>query len=171
MGKRVVEFKGLFNELENKKFGILSKNFKKYVVDYKIKDNNIRVYNTNGDYRIIKNTKSNVSKLNKTIVKNKLEIIKKIDEYENDEKERLIILIINCLLLIGTGITVPLTLFMGSYLIFLLSIILFSFSVLTTSITTINYYLQVKEIQNLKRITGYKKEMEFKLPTITLKQK
>lgn len=164
----VLDLKKMFSDLEKKKKGFLYHKFTKYIVDYKIEENNIKVYSNTGKYRTVKNTRTNMSKINQAIIKNKIEIANKIDDYEKNGKERLTVLLINICLLGGAGMLVPLTFFIGNYLLFLLSICLFSISVITTSIISIDYYILVKEIQNLKNITGYKKEMEFKLPHIDL---
>ena len=109
-------------------------------------------------------------KLNKVIVQNKLSIASKIDEYERTSEERLIVLIINISLLGIAGVLVPLTFFIGSYIIFILSIFLFSFLSLAVSLITTDYFILVEEIKKLKQITGYKKDMEFNLPKISLKK-
>ncbi len=158
--------KEIFGKVELKKKSLFNHYFKKYVVDYKIEDEHIKIIASDGNYRLVKN---NMKKVNQAIVKNKVEIASRIDEYEAHSNERLMVLIINIILLLGCGIIVPLSFFTGFYLFFLLSIIAFSLSVVTTSISGFNYYILVKEIQNLKNITGYKKDMEFKLPTLDVK--
>lgn len=169
MKKKVLNFNQVLNKLSNKHKKNLFHRFTKYIVDYKIEDNNLRVYSNLGKSRLIKNTRSNQVKLNKIIIRNKIDIANKIDEYENTSNERLIVFIINMVFLSLAGIMVPITLFIGNYILFLLSIILFSFSTITTSIIMYDYYVLLSEIKNLKNITGYKKEVEFKLPTINLK--
>lgn len=161
--------KEILGELELKKNRIFNHYFKKYVVDYKIEGENIKIIASNGNYRLVKNNKTNIKKINQAIVKNKVEIASRIDDYEAHSNERLTVLIINIVLLLGCGIIVPFSFFTGFYLFFLLSIIAFSLSVVTTSISGFNYYILVKEIQALKKITGYKKDMEFKLPSLDVK--
>lgn len=165
---KIIDIKKITDEFEKKKKSGLYRQFSQYVVDYQIDGEYIKVYSNIGKYRKVKKNQKNISKINQAIVKNKLAIANKIDEYEKNSKERLTVLLLNMCLLCGAGILVPLTFFIGSYLLFLLSIILFSFSVIAISIISLNYYILIKEIQNLKTITGYKKEMEFKLPRINL---
>lgn len=155
--------------LKLKKRILFNQYFKKYVVDYKVEDDYIKIISSNGNYRTVKNTKTNERKINQAIVKNKVEIASRIDDYEAHSMERLTVLIINIILLFGCGIIVPFSFFTGYYLFFLLSIIAFSLSVVTTSISGFNYYILVKEIQNLKRVTGYKKNMEFNIPHLDVK--
>lgn len=166
MKKNVQE---ILNELEFEKKRVLNHRFKKYVVDYKIEDDHIKIMANNGSYRIVKNNKTNLKKIDQVIVKNKVAIASRIDDYEAHSMERLIVLIINIMLLLGCGIIVPFAFFTGYYLFFLLSIIAFSLSVVTTSISGFNYYILIKEIQSLKKLTGYKKNMEFKLPSLNVK--
>lgn len=160
----------IFKNLEKKKNRVLNHYFKKYVVDYKIEDDYIKIIASSGKYRTVKNNQTNIKKINQAIVKNKVEIASRIDDYEAHSNERLTVLIINIALLFGCGIIVPLSFFTGFYLFFLLSIIAFSLSVVTTSISGFNYYILVKEIQNLKKITGYKKDMEFTIPHLDIEK-
>lgn len=163
--KKIVDIIEVFGILENTNNYF----FNKYVVDYKIEGDNVKVISNTGKYRSVKNTKSNLSKINHKIIKNKIEIAKKIDEYENSSYERLIVLLVNILLVVSCGILIPLSFFTGIYAFFLLSTLSFSISVITTLSSGFDYYILVKEIQSLKKITGYKKENEFKLPIINVK--
>lgn len=156
-------------KLEKKKRLFFNKRFTKYVVDYKIEDDNIRIYSNIGASRLVKNTKENERKLNKEIVKNKIAIASRIDEYGNTSFERLLVIFVNMIFLVASGSFVPFTFFMGNYLLFMLSIILFSFATLTTSIIGFNYYILIKEIKNLKKITGYKKDLEINISLKNIK--
>lgn len=157
-----------FKKIKSKYDKVLMKHFKKYIVDYEIIDDKIKIYSSAGDYRIVKNTKNNITKLNKALVQNKVTIQRKIDLYENTYKERLIVLLIDLLLILSFGTIVCLTFFIGSYFLFIISILLFSLSVITSTITGFNYFVLVKEISCLKKQTGYKDEMEFKLTDLKL---
>lgn len=164
-----LEIKKMFEELEKKKNKFFNRHYTRYVVDYKIEEDKIKVISNIGEYRIVKNTKSNLSKINRAIVKNKVNIAQKIDEYENHSQERLMVLLLNICLVCGSGILVPFAFFTGIYAFFLLSIAAFSLCVITTLSSGVDYYILIKEIQNLKKITGYKKENEFKLSVINVK--
>ncbi len=145
----------------SKKNAIMNKRFHKYIIDFKVEGDRIQVISNTGKCRIVKNTKNNITKINNAIIKNKIEIAKKIDLYEMNSRERILVLVLNCLLLCGMGGLIPLTFFMGSYLLFMFSIVLFSLGVLTTTMIGFSYYISLKEIQSLKKITGYKKDTEF----------
>lgn len=154
----------LLKKLDRKKKEILYHHYTKYITDYKIEGDNIRIYSSIGGSRLVKNTKENQAKLNRVIVQSKIDIAGKIDKYEKTSSERLLVLLLNIAFLSLSGMFIPLTFFIGNYVIFLLSIIIFSFATLTTSIITLDYYFIVKEVSHLKMITGYKKESEINLP-------
>ena len=114
-----------FNKLKEKYQNFFNKRYKKYIIEYKIEDDKIKIFSSTGDYRIVKNTKSNISKLNKAVVQNKINIQRKIDEYESNYKERLAVLLVNLIAIIGFGTLICLTFFIGNYYLFLMSIIFF----------------------------------------------
>ena len=73
--------KSIKKKIGNRINSFLYSRFTKYVVDYKIEGENLRIYTNLGNSRVVKNTKENQKKLNKVIVQNKLRIASKIDEY------------------------------------------------------------------------------------------
>lgn len=167
---KILKFiKKIVGNIKRKMTVFLYDRFTKYIIDYKIEGENLRILTNFGDSRLVHNTEENQAKLNQVIVKNKLEIAKKIDEYEKNGQERLTVLILNIMLLGISGIFVPLTFFTGSYIVFILSIFLFSFLSLAVSVITVDYYVLIEEIKNLKNITGYKKENEFNIPRFNIK--
>lgn len=168
--EKIFNINKVFKELDKKKKGYLYNHFTKYIVEYKLEGDKIRVYSNLGKSRIVENTRQNQIKINQTIVRNKINIAKKIDEYEATGKERVLVLLFNSFLLICSGAMIPLTFFIGNYVLFILSILIFSISTVATSIIALNYYVLISEIKNLKNITGYKKDMEFELPHIDLSQ-
>lgn len=159
-------------EIEEIRQNKIKSHFRKYVVDYKIEDDHIRLISNVGETRLIKNTKENASRLNHVIIENKIAMSKKIDEYADNSKERIIVVLINMFFLGCAGILVPLTLFIGNFYLFLLSIVLFSFATIATSIIIFDYYLKMKEIKNFKNITGYKNDTKlyFSLLNIHIKK-
>ncbi len=158
--------KAFFNSNKQKK-KFLYNHFTKYVVDYKIEGDNIRIFSNVGKSRVVKNTRPNQVRINQTIIRSKIDIANKIDNYEKTSTERLLVLLVNAFFLGISGCLVPLTFFIGNYILFALSICLFSFSTLCTSVITLSYYILVQEVNNLKKLTGYKKAMEFKLPDLS----
>ena len=57
------------NKLKEKYQNFFNKRYKKYIVEYKIEDDKIKIFSSTGDYRIVKNTKSNI--VSKSIAENK----------------------------------------------------------------------------------------------------
>lgn len=166
--KILESIKKQFDKLIDKYNAFLNHYFKKYIIDYEIMDDKVKIISSTGDYRVVKNTKGNISKLNQAIVKNKVNIQRKIDEYEATSKERFIVLIINLMAIIGFGVLICLTFFTGSYFLFIISILLFSLSVITSTLTSFNYFINVKEVTNLKKLTGYKSDVEFSISDFKL---
>ena len=165
MEKKVIDIKTMFKKLQSE---AIQGKFTRYVVDYKIEDDHIRVMSNVGKSRIVKNTHSNINKLNHAIIKNKIDIANKIDEYEANNNERLVVLLFNLLFLFVSGAFSPISFFTGKIFLFLMAVMLFGIVVIATNVIAFDYYILVKEIQNLKNITGYKKEREFKLPEFNL---
>lgn len=167
---KIVSFvRKIINKLHQRKKQVLHKHFTAYIIDYEQEGKNLRIITNLGSSRVVKNTKENQTRLNQVININKLKITDAIREYENTSKERITVLMLNILFLSISGSLVPLTFFIGNYLVFILSIFLFSFLSLTISIITIDYYVLVEEVKHLKNITGYKKENEFNIPNIALR--
>ncbi len=151
------------------KRNILQDKLDKYVVDYEVLDDHIKVLASNGDYRLVKNTERNIAILNQTIVKNKINIAKKIDSYEKNSTERLILFIVTLFLLCGCGALIPFAFFTGSYVLFISSILVFSLSVVFATMSGYNLYILTKDIQVLKRATGYKQSHEFSFRRLNVK--
>lgn len=169
MRKKVIDVDLMFKKLQKNTDEMVSGKFTKYVVDYKIEDeDHIKVVSNVGKSRIVKNTSSNIAKINQVIVKNKIDIANKIDSYEKNNNERLFVLLFNLLFLGVSGIFIPFSFFTGKIFFFIIAVILFGITVIATSVIAFDYYILVREIQNLKKITGYKKGNEFKLPEFNL---
>ena len=128
-------------DLETKRDDYLKHKFTKYVVDYKVEDDKLKVLSNIGNYRYVRNNATNTRKLNRIIVKNKVEIQHRIDNYSNGFGQRFIVFVFNVLLICFAGAFNLLTFFIG-----------------------LNYYVSNKEIQNLKRAINYKMKDELEFP-------
>ncbi len=140
------------------------RNAQKFIIDYKIEDDKIKVFSTSGEYRYVKKNKTNMNKIDHAIIQNKLAIARRIDEFEATGKGRRLILLFNILCLTGAGCLVPMAFFTGSIKLFMLSILVFSMMVLAVSSTGMSYYVLIGRIRRWKMLTGYKKSNEFELP-------
>lgn len=138
------------------KINYLNHKFKKYIVKYEEKKDKIKIYNSNGDYKIIDNTIPNKVKVMEIIKEHKIEIEEKIEKYENKKDDNLIILLSTAFLLIVLGFVFIFSFFVGSYLFLLLSLISFSITLVLFSINTYKIYLFREEIKRLKLIKDNK---------------
>jgi len=158
--KKIVTIK----DLETKRDDYLKHRFTKYVVDYKVEDDKLKVLSNIGNYRYVKNNSTNTRKLNRIIIKNKVEIQNRIDNYAEEFSQRFIVFLINVVLICFAGAFNVLTFFTGSYPLFLLGLFTFQLCILTTLFSGLNYYVSIKEIQNLKRAINYKMNDEMEFP-------
>ena len=155
----------MYQDMLNKKNDYYNHKIDKYVISYEIKDKeHIEVKSNIGRTRIVQNSKSNRKRLNQVIVRSKVEIARKIDKYEKEANERLIILLLNIILIGLSGMAVIGTLFVGNLILLLFSLLVFSLIMILSTTTAYNYYFLIKEIRSLKRVTGYKEDLEIELP-------
>ena len=138
----------------------------KYVVNYTIDKDVVHVYNNLGQKRTVRKNRKNLKKIDQAIVENKVRIAKRINEYESRAKERSIVFALNILATLTSGGCVVLSFFTG-YLPFLYcSLCVLSLTLIPTLTKAFAYSIDVKEISELKRITGYRLDMEFTLPKL-----
>ncbi len=140
------------------------RNAQRFIIDYEILDDKIKVYSTNGEYRFVKKNKTNMNKIDHAIIKNKLAIARQIDDFEATGKARRILLFFNIVCLTASGAMVPFAFFTGDLKMFMISILLFSMMVLTVSSCGMSHILLLGRIRKWKKLTGYKKNNEFELP-------
>lgn len=141
-----------------------------FISGYEIEGEYIKILSTNGESRLVKNSKSNINKINKTIKENKEAIIKRIDLYEEESNERFIIVLIDLLLVGLCGILSLLSFFTGIIFFYILSILFFMFVSFTTLISGMSIYILAKYISKLKQLTGYREEMEIHFPNLKIRK-
>ena len=141
----------------------------KYAIEYQIEGDKIKVISNIGLYRYVPNTKANIKKLDEAIIKNKITIAEKIDDYEKTNESRAKMLLFNISMILFSGLSVVLAFFSGSYMLFLLSVISFSVCTFASTTTGLTYFILVSEIRNLKRATGYKQDLEIEIPKLNTK--
>ena len=156
----------MFQSLEKKVKNYFYHHYNKYAVEYVIEGDKIKVISNIGLYRYVANTKSNIKKLDEAIKKNRITIEEKIDEYEQTNHVRGYVLLFNILMIIMSAGSIVLSFFSGNYFLFLISVIAFSVCVFASTTTGLTYLILVQEIRNLKRATGYKRDLEIDLPKI-----
>ena len=159
----------MFKTLEEKVKNYFYHHYGKYAVEYQIEGDKIKVISNIGLYRYVPNTKSNIKKLDEAIIKNKVTIAEKIDDYEKTNESRAKMLLFNISMILFSGLSIVFAFFSGSYLLFLLSVISFSICTFAASTSGLTYFILVSEIRNLKRATGYKQELEIEMPKLNTK--
>ncbi|MCR5483586.1 MAG: hypothetical protein K6E99_04220 [Bacilli bacterium] len=159
----------MFKSLEEKVKNYFYHHYGKYAIEYHIEGDKIKVISNIGLYRYVPNTKTNIKKLDEAIIKNKITIAEKIDDYEKTNESRAKMLLFNISMILFSGLSVVFAFFSGSYLLFLLSVISFSVCVFAASTSGLTYFILVSEIRNLKRATGYKQELEIEMPKLNTK--
>ena len=160
----------MFKTLEEKVKNYFYHHYGKYAVEYQIEGDKIKVISNIGLYRYVPNTKSNIKKLDEAILKNKITIAEKIDNYEKTNESRAKMLLFNISMILFSGISIVFAFFSGSYLLFLLSLISFSICTFAASTSGLTYFILVSEIRNLKRATGYKQDLEIEMPKLNTKK-
>jgi hypothetical protein len=159
----------MFKTLEEKVKNYFYHHYGKYAIEYQIEGDKIKVISNIGLYRYVPNTKANIKKLDEAIIKNKITIAEKIDDYEKTNESRAKMLLFNISMILFSGLSVVLAFFSGSYMLFLLSVISFSVCTFASTTTGLTYFILVSEIRNLKRATGYKQDLEIEMPKLNTK--
>lgn len=160
----------MFKTLEEKVKNYFYHHYGKYAVEYQIEGDKIKVISNIGLYRYVPNTKANIKKLDEAILKNKITIAEKIDDYEKTNESRAKMLLFNIAMILFSGLSIVFAFFSGSYILFLLSVISFSICTFAASTSGLTYFILVSEIRNLKRATGYKQDLEIEIPKLNTKK-
>lgn len=146
------KMKKTFLKIKLSKINYLNHKFKKYIVKYEVKKDKIKIYNSNGDYKIIDNTIANKVKVMEIIKDHQKEIDEKTQNYYDRKDDNLIILFSTSLLLIVLGFVFLFSFFVGSYIFLLLSLISFSITLILFTINTYKIMLFREEIKRLNLI-------------------
>ena len=146
----------LYQDMLNKKNDYYNHKIDKYIVDYSILDEgHIEIKSNIGRKRIVANTDENLKRLNKLIVRSKVDIARKIDAYEKEASTRLVVFTFSLIMIILSFASVVSSFFIGNYILFLVSLLLFGFISSINMVLGMNYYILNKEINSLKKSTHY----------------
>ena len=163
MGEKVIiiesiinKIKLFFKKLEVSKINYLNHKFKKYIIKYEEDKDNIKIYNSCGDYKIVKNTIPNKVKIMEIIKDHENEIQERINDYYKNEEDYKIIIISSALILIALGCTFIFSFFVGSYILFTLTLLSFVSMLVMFSMNTYNILINREEIKRLKNIKNNK---------------
>ena len=131
---------------------LYSHKFKKYLIAYKEVGKKIEIYNSYNEQQYVENTIMNKIKIIEIIKEHREEILKKIKYYDEIQKEYMIILTCNIVILLSLGLILLCSFFVGDKIFFILSLVILSVYVLIF----INYFYKIilfkKEIKILKNI-------------------
>ena len=144
--------KMLLRKLELSKINFLNHKFKKYIVNYEIKDDKIIIYNSNGDYKVVDNNIPNKVKVLEIIKDHEKLINSEINYYDNNKEDYKIIIISSSFLLIVLGFLFLFSFFVGNSILFILSLLSFIISLVLFSINIYKTILFRAEIKRLKSI-------------------
>lgn len=146
------KIKEILRKLELSKINYLNHKFKKYIIKFEENENELKIFNSNGDYKVVEKTIANKVKLMEIIKEHQKEIEEKIDLYEKTHDDNIIILLSSALLLIVLSCVFIFSFFVGSYIFLLLSLISFSITISLFTINTYKIILFREEIKRLKMI-------------------
>lgn len=139
---------------------------KKYIVNYTIDGDQVKVFNNRGESVVVKKNRRNLKKIDKSVVESKVKIMERINEYERKSKERTAVLAVNILSTMLSGFAVVMSFFTGYIPFMYASLIILGVSLIPTVTKSVLYAIDVREIGELKKITGYRMNMEFTLPKL-----
>lgn len=142
----------LYKRIQLSRINFLNHRFKKYIVKYEIEGNNIKIYNSCGNSKIVKNNIANKVKVMEIIKDHEKEINKKIKYYDDNSNDYLIIYMSSALLLIVLGFTFVFSFFVGSYVLFILSFISFSTVLVLFCMNGYKTLILREEVKRLKNI-------------------
>ena len=148
----ISKIKLFFKKLEVSKINYLNHKFKKYIIKYEEDKDNIKIYNSCGDYKIVKNTIPNKVNIMEIIKDHENEIQERINDYYKNEEDYKIIIISSALILIALGCTFIFSFFVGSYILFTLTLLSFVSMLVMFSMNTYNILINREEIKRLKNI-------------------
>jgi len=142
----------LFLRIKLSKINFLNHKFKKYIVKYEEKKGKLKIYNSNGDYKIIDSTIPNKVKVMEIIKEHQKEMDEKINLYEEKRDDNIIILLSTIFLLFVLGFVFIFSFFVGSYLFLILSLSSFSITLILFTLNTYKMLLFREEIKRFKLV-------------------
>ena len=145
-------FSTILKKIELKKINFLNHKFKKYIVKFEEEDNNLKIYNSNGDYKIVENNILNKVKAMEIINVHNKEIDEKINYYNNKKEDYKFIILLNSLILLFFGFFFIISFFLGNYVIFFFILLSYILSFIISSIYFYNIMLFREEVKRLKYI-------------------
>ncbi len=152
----VEKIKLFLKKVEVSKINYLNHKFKKYIIKFEENGENLKIYNSCGNYKIVKNTIPNKVKVMEIIKDHKKEIEDKITNYQNNKDDYKIIIISSGLILIALGFTFVFSFFVGSYILFILTLVSFISMLIMFSMNLYNIIITREEVHRLESVKDNK---------------
>ena len=143
------KLKELYRKINLSKINYLNHKFKKYIIKFEEKKDKIKIFNSNGDFKIVDNTIANKVKVMEIIKEHKREIDDKIVYYENNKEDYKIVILSSSFFICVLGCVFVFSFFVGSYIFLLLALIAFS---ITLTLYSINIYKNILFREEVKRL-------------------
>ncbi len=139
-------------KLELCKINYLNHKFKKYIIKYEEDKDNLKIYNSCGDCKVVKNTIPNKVKVMEIIKDHEKEIDEKIDLYENNKEDYKFIILSSGITLFALGCTYIFSFFVGSYILFVVALLAFITMLSLFTINLFNTFINREEVKRLINI-------------------
>jgi len=152
MNTLIKNLKMIIKKLKISKINFLNYKFKKYIVKYEEIDGKLRIFNSDGYYKLVDNTIPNKVKTMEIIKAHEKEINKKIEYYNNKKDDDKIIILSSSLILIVLGFLFVLGFFFGSYELLIISLISFSIALYLYILNTYKIWIFRTEIKRLNYV-------------------
>ena len=152
----VEKIKLFLKKVEVSKINYLNHKFKNYIIKFEENGENLKIYNSCGNYKIVKNTIPNKVKVMEIIKDHKKEIEDKITNYQNNKDDYKIIIISSGLILIALGFTFVFSFFVGSYILFILTLVSFISMLIMFSMNLYNIIITREEVHRLESVKDNK---------------
>lgn len=152
--------KTIINKIKLSKINFLNSKFKKFIIKYEEQGNKIKIYNSNGDYKLVENNIPNKVKIMEIIKDHKIEIEKRISYYNDKKDDYKIIILTSGLILIILGFLFVFSFFFGIYALLIVSLLSFSVALYLFSLNTYKILIFREEIKRLNSIKNNKLELD-----------
>lgn len=142
----------LLNSIKLGKINFLNHKIKKYIIKYEEVGNNLKIYNSNGDVKVVKNNIPNKVKIMEIVKDHAKEIEKRINYYDSKKDDYEITILSSGFILAVLGILFLFSFFVGSYTLLIMTLLSFGITLYLFCSNTYNILLFREEIKRLKTI-------------------
>lgn len=145
-------FSILLKKIELKRINFLNHKFKKYIVKFEEDKNKLKIYNSNGDYKVVENSILNKVKCMDIIKLHQKEIEEKINYYDNLKDDYKIVIIASLVITIFLAFFFMFSFFLGNLPLLIIVSLIYIISFICTFTYIYNICLFREEVKRLKCI-------------------